>query len=164
MSGQGPTPPLALVGLVQPLGRRPSAAAAPHLSQAIRLTHTPAQEFGPAIAPDGTWVTYYANSGGRTDVWVKDLDSGGVLNVTSSLNLDLPVRTGIGGLSISPDGRQIAFAARPEPAFPQYDVWTIPGRLGGAPRKLVPASHPSSGHPTDSESSTPCRDPAEEIR
>ena len=36
--------------------------AAPHLSQAVRITNTPDAEFGPAISPDGKWVAYYANA------------------------------------------------------------------------------------------------------
>ena len=40
---------------------------------------------------------------GRSDLWVKFLDSGSTINLTSSLNLDLSVSALIGGLSISPD-------------------------------------------------------------
>jgi TolB protein len=104
----------------------------------VRVTHTATQEFGPAIAPDGKWVAYYANEGGRTDVWVKYLDTGATLNLTSNVDLELPARTGIGGLAISPDGRQIAFAARSEPNIPSFDTWLIPAPpLGGTPWKLV---------------------------
>jgi len=128
---------IAIAGFVWPFGAGPALSAAPRLSQAVRLTHTPAQEFGPAIAPDGKWVAYYANSGGRTDVWVKNLDGGSTSNLTAAFNLELPVRTGIGGLGISPDGKEIAFAARASQDAPQYDTWTMPAPFGGTPRKLL---------------------------
>jgi Tol biopolymer transport system component len=114
----------------------------PRLSPAIRITNTPTSEFGPAISPDGKWVAYYANAKGRTDVMVKYLDSGATLNLTGSLKMELPTRAGQGGLAISPDGLSIAFGARPDPANAQYDTWTIPGPVGGTPRKLL-ASIPS---------------------
>ena len=86
---------------------------APRLSRAIRVTHSAANEFGPAVSPDGKWVAYYANADGRTDLWVKFLDSGATSNLTANLDLDLPAWSGIGGIAISPDGSQIAFNARP---------------------------------------------------
>src|SRR5438874_1916746 len=60
------------------------------------------------------------------------------LNLTASQNLELPARTGIGGVAISPDGTQIAFGARVDPTLLAYDTWTIPGPVGGVPRKLLP--------------------------
>jgi serine/threonine protein kinase/dipeptidyl aminopeptidase/acylaminoacyl peptidase len=116
-----------------------SSSSVPQLSQAIRITNTQAEEFGPAISPDGKWVAYYSNNGSRSDLLVKYLDSGATLNLTASLNLELPARAGVGGVSISPDGSQIAFGARPDPAFPQFDTWVMPGPVGGTPRKLLPS-------------------------
>jgi serine/threonine protein kinase len=107
---------------------RPSAgngSPMPQLGQAIRITNTQAEEFGPAISPDGKWVAYYSNAGGRSDVMVKYLDSGSTLNLTASLHLELPLRAGVGGVAISPDGSQIAFGARPDPAYPQFDTWVM---------------------------------------
>jgi Tol biopolymer transport system component len=109
----------------------------PHLSPAVRVTNTPSDEFGPAISPDGKWVAYYANVNGRSDLMVKFLDNGSISNLTKPLNVELPVRTGVGGVAISPDGSQITFAARPDPTFPQYDTWVMPGPIGGMPRKLI---------------------------
>ena len=48
----------------------------PHLSRAVRLTNSAAREFSPAISPDNKWVAYYSEWQGRSDVWVKFLDSG----------------------------------------------------------------------------------------
>ena len=112
---------------------------APHLSRAVRLTNSAAHEFSPAISPDNKWVAYYSEWQGRSDVWVKFLDSGSTINLTSSLNLDLSVRALIGGLSISPDGTMIAVASRSVPGLPGYDTWIIPAPAGGVPRKLLSA-------------------------
>jgi eukaryotic-like serine/threonine-protein kinase len=133
---------VAIVGALAALGwtMRPASHggdAAPLVSAAVRITNTPAEEFGPAIAPDGKWVAYYSNINGRSDLLVKYLDNGSTLNLTASLNLELPVRTGIGGVAISPDGSQIAFGARVDPTNPQYDTWVMPGPVGGTPRKLL---------------------------
>jgi Tol biopolymer transport system component len=117
--------------------RAAASASAPHLSPAIRVTNTLAEEFGPAISPDGKWLAYYSNTKGRTDLMVKYLDSGATLNLTASQQLELPVRTGIGGVAISPDGTQISFAARIDPQLAGYDTWTIPGPVGGVPHKLL---------------------------
>jgi len=119
--------------------RTPAAVgpAAPTLARMIRLTNTPEREFGPAISPDGKWVAYYSDLRGKTDVWVKYLDSGATLNLTSTLDLNLPVRTNIGGLSISPDGRNLAFFGSTDTTQPVYDTWVIPAPLGGLPRKLL---------------------------
>ena len=75
----------------------------------MRLTNTPAREFGPAISPDGKWVAYYSDARGPTDIWVKYVDSGATLNLTAELAMRLPVRTNISGLAISPDGASLAF-------------------------------------------------------
>ena len=90
---------------------------APHLSRAVRLTNSAAHEFSPAISPDNKWVAYYSEWQGRSDVWVKFLDSGSTINLTSSLNLDLSVRALIGGLDLSGwhDDRR-GFSISPRPA------------------------------------------------
>ena len=128
---------LAAVIALTSMGPRVRVESAPRLSRAVNVTNSAAQEFGPAISPDGKWVAYYSNEAGRTDLWVKFLDSGATSNLTANLNLELPARTGIGGVALSPDGSQIAFTARPDPAQPQYDTWVIPAPVGGVPRKLL---------------------------
>ena len=117
-------------------GSNGTVEVAPRLSRPVKITNSVAHEFGPAISPDGKWVSYYANANGRTDLWVKFLDSGAATNLTANLKLELPLRTGIGGTAISPDGSQIAFLARQEGPSPTYDTWVIPAPVGGTPRKL----------------------------
>jgi serine/threonine protein kinase/Tol biopolymer transport system component len=115
---------------------RSAKDGAPRLINAMRVTNSPAQEFGPAISPDGKWVAYYSNARGPADVWVKFLDNGSTLNLTASLGLELQVRAGLGGVEISPDGSRLAFTAR-QTSSGQYDVWVVPAPIGGAPVKLL---------------------------
>ncbi len=110
---------------------------APSFSRAIRLTSSPAQEFGPAISPDGKWVAYYSNPGGRSDVWVRFLDNGSTLNLTSAFDREIAAIPGASGLEVSPDGTLIAFNARQDPTTATWDTWVIPAPLGGPPRKLL---------------------------
>jgi Tol biopolymer transport system component len=119
--------------------RSAGVAGAPRLSHAIRLTDTPEPEWGPAISPDGKWVAYIANANGRSDVWVKVLQTGAVLNISSSLPLDVQARRGQGSVEIAPDGSVIAFTAREKGPSATYDTWIVPAPIGGAPRKLLSA-------------------------
>jgi Tol biopolymer transport system component len=116
----------------------PRRETGPHLSHPLRLTNSAAREFSPAISADNKWVAYYSELNGRTDLWVKFLDGGAAINLTASLNLDLPVRAVIGGLAISPDNSTIAVTSRATPGLPGYDTWLIPAPVGGLPRKLLP--------------------------
>ena len=127
---------IATAGLV--IRRQSATAGMPTIVRATRLTNTPAQEFGPSISADGKWIAYYSDAGGRTDLWVKFLESGSTANLTASLDLALPVRGMLGGVDISPDGTSIAFSARPTaPSNSPLDTWLIPAPLGGVPRKLA---------------------------
>ena len=117
---------------------RPATDSAPTIVRATRLTNTPFQEFGASISADGKWIAYYSDARGRTDLWVKFLDSGSTANLTASIDLDLPVRGMLGGVDIAPDGSSIAFSARETAAGnPRLDTWVIPAPLGGVPRKVV---------------------------
>ena len=119
-------------------GVAPAAAAtAPRLARTVRLTNTPAREFGPAISPDGKWVAYYSDARGPTDIWVKYVDSGATLNLTAALAMRLPVRTNISGLAISPDGGSLAFFGSRDATQNAYDTWVMAAPLGGTPRKLL---------------------------
>jgi eukaryotic-like serine/threonine-protein kinase len=129
---------VAALALVLPRAPGAVSASAPRIVRTIKVTNTPDQEFGAAIAPDGKWIAYYANANERTDLWVKFLDSGSMLNLTSALKLDLPVRAALGGVDISPDGTAIAFSARQTTeGNPALDTWVIPAPVGGTPRKIA---------------------------
>ena len=127
-----------VVLLTQRLAPGSSQDRAPRITRVMRVTNTAAQEFGPAISPDGKWIAYYSDVSGRSDVWVRFLDSGSTLNLTASLNLDLPVRAALGSVDIAPDGATIAFSARTrESASTQFDAWVIPAPAGGIARKVI---------------------------
>jgi serine/threonine protein kinase/Tol biopolymer transport system component len=80
-------------------------AADPAFGRVVRLVSTAAHEWGPAISPDAKWIAYFSNA------------------------------RGIGGMDISPDGSQIAFAAQ----LPSQgaSTWVIPAPTGGVPRQIL---------------------------
>jgi serine/threonine protein kinase len=116
----------------------PDQDRSPLFSRAVRFTATPAHEFGPAISPDGKWIAYLSDSRGSVDVWVKFVAGGEPANLTASTDVEVQVRSAIGGLEISPDGSSIAVQARPRGSNqPTFDTWLIPAPLGGTPRRFV---------------------------
>jgi Tol biopolymer transport system component len=123
------------VWLIRPV---PGQEVQPLFSRVLRLTTTPAHEFGPAISPDGKWVAYLSDARGPADVWVKFIAGGEPANLTASTGLEIQARSAIGGLEISPDGSSIAVQARERgSSAPAFDTWLIPAPLGGTPRKFV---------------------------
>jgi Tol biopolymer transport system component len=118
---------------------RSRAAAGPSVSRLVRLTSGPALDQSPVIDRDGKWVAYLSNARGATDVWVKFVTGGDPVNLTGSTNLDVAPQVDSGGLSISPDGSQIAFAAGPHAGRDSSAIgtWVIPAPLGGIPRRLL---------------------------
>jgi Tol biopolymer transport system component len=110
--------------------------AAPAFSRVVRLTNGPQREQGAAISPDGKWVAYISDAGGKPDVWVKFLAGGEPANLTAASGLEVSSGTGVGGLEISPDGDRIAVMAR-EPGAPRYSTWEIPAPLPGRARRVL---------------------------
>jgi serine/threonine protein kinase len=110
----------------------------PSVSRLMRLTTGPANDFSPAISPDGKWVAYMSDARGVVDVWVKFVTGGDPVNLTASTDLDVAPQIDSGGLSISPDGSLIAFNAAPHgSAASAIGTWVLPAPLGGAPRKML---------------------------
>ena len=104
----------------------------PAFGRVVRLVSTAAHEWGPAISPDAKWIAYLSNARGPTDVWVKFIAGGDAINLTANANLDVQSQGGLSGLEISPDGAQIAFAARQG-----QTTWVIPAPTGGVPRPIL---------------------------
>ncbi len=128
-----------LLGAVLLLWQPRQAPGPPEFRRVVRLTSGPDMEFGPAISPDGKWVAYLGDAGGSIQIWVKFLTGRAATALTLNSGLELPTRSSIGGLAISPDGTEIAFDAGEKPGTPAnlFDSWVIPAPLGGTPRKLV---------------------------
>jgi len=118
---------------------RSREATGPSVSRLVRLTRGPALDQSPVIARDGKWVAYLSNARGATDVWVKFIAGGDPVNLTASVHLDVAPQVDSGGLSISPDGGQIAFTAGPQAGRDSTAIgtWVIPAPLGGVPRRLL---------------------------
>jgi Tol biopolymer transport system component len=69
-------------------------------------------------------------------VWVKFIAGGDAINLTGTAESDVQSTAGISGLEISPDGSQIAFAARQG-----QTTWVIPAPTGGVPRQILGAGN-----------------------
>ncbi len=112
----------------------------PRFDRFTRFVSTAAQEFAPALSPDGKWVAYLSNARGPTDVWVKFIEGGGdARNLTASSAFDVQTVDAVGGPQIKPDGSEIAFNAGPPGARPnQMSTWVIPAPLGGSARRFLP--------------------------
>ena len=136
----GPTWPawVALAALVAAVAvwevRRPSIVQENPLANAqfSRFTDWEGTEAGAEISPDGKFVAFKADRGGRVDLWVKQVGTGSFLNLTHDFPpLSLPgIVTTFG---FTGDGSEIWFAEGGDSSAPK---WLIP-LTGGTPRALL---------------------------
>ena len=122
--------------------RRSSEAPPPAFDRVTRIVATAAHEYSPVLSPDGKWIAYLSNAGGLTNVWVKFLAGGDPANLTgewsssqSKSGLSVQSTDYVSGLSVSPDGAQIAFTVIE--SLSRASSWVIPAPLGGVPRKVL---------------------------
>jgi eukaryotic-like serine/threonine-protein kinase len=115
------------------------SSAAPTVDRVARLTFGSGRNSAPAISPDGKWIAYLSDARGPTDVWVRFVAGGEAVNLTEKTGLVVGAHSSIGGLDISPDGSQIAFAAAESEKgwIADFATWVIPAPLGGVPRRLI---------------------------
>jgi TolB protein len=73
-------------------------------SQPIRLTNTPTDDRDPAWSPDGTRVAFASRRGGNWDLYILEMATGAIRQLTYSLGY-------VGAPSWSPDGQFIAYEA-----------------------------------------------------
>jgi serine/threonine protein kinase/WD40 repeat protein len=124
---------IGLIALIVFLDR--SDPGSPHVDQMRQVTFGPELELDPAFSPDGEMVAYSILAGDRTDIHVRRLASGDVINLTR----DIP-----GSVHRwprwSPDGTTIAFVTRPDDVlatswFNRHSIQVMPAS-GGMPRPI----------------------------
>jgi Tol biopolymer transport system component len=114
--------------------RRPSIVQESPLANARFSTFTDwdGTEAGAEISPDGKFVAFKADQGGRVDLWVKQVATGSFLNLTHDIPpLSLPgvIRT----FGFNGDGSEIWFAEGGDSSAPK---WLVPV-TGGRPRPFM---------------------------
>ena len=136
----GPTWPavVALAAIVAAVAvwevRRPSIVQESPLAKAkfSQFTNWEGTEGGAEISPDGQFVAFKADRGGRVDLWVKQVGIGTFHNLTQDMPpLSLPGI--IGTFGFTGDGSEIWFAEEGRSSAPK---WRIP-LTGGTPRAFL---------------------------
>lgn len=113
-------------------------ASLPEPPAVVPLTTGAAHDFAPALSPDGKFIAYLSDAGGRSDVWVKFVGGGPAVNLTLDSRLVVQSNSGVGTIDISPDGAWISVrASQPDSPTAQWATWVIPAPTGGPLRKLV---------------------------
>ncbi len=107
---------------------RPPASVAPAENRIERLTATGTLTHA-ALSPDGKYLAYTDNPGGRQSLWVRQVDG------TNPLELIAPRPVGYWGVAFARDGASIFFAVKGSDD-PGGSLYQIP-LLGGPPRKIL---------------------------
>src|SRR5262249_52598553 len=89
-----------------------------------------------AMSPDGKYLAYTDNPGGRQSLWVRQVDG------TSPLELIPPRAVGYWGVAFAANGDSIFYAIK-GPEDPGGSIYQIP-MLGGPPRKIIAGGVESS--------------------
>jgi Tol biopolymer transport system component/DNA-binding winged helix-turn-helix (wHTH) protein len=71
-----------LVALVATLHRRAGRSGAPHERTLTRLTFEPGLQIGATWSPDGRYLAYSSNRGGKFDIWVQQVSGGDPIQIT----------------------------------------------------------------------------------
>ena len=75
------------------------------------------ENHSPAISPDGKWMAFLSNRSGLSEIWVKDLQSGELFQITGDETIYIE-----SGLSWSPDSEKIYLKAYKEEQYGIYSV------------------------------------------
>jgi serine/threonine protein kinase/Tol biopolymer transport system component len=126
-------------GLVGWLGQTSAPTDTRPFTRVVKVVATDdAIERGPVLSPDGKWLAYLSDAGGRVNVWVRFLSGGAPINLTASApDLFVSPLGEVGGLDISPDGTQIVFAAGTDAHGANLSSYVVPAPLGGVPRRFL---------------------------
>ena len=88
-----------------------------------QLTANNSAEQRPKVSPDGKFIVYVSNQGGRQNIWRMDIDGGNLKQLTTGDGEDFPAFT--------IDGQSVVFNS-----LGDGSVWTIP-LTGGTPTQLT---------------------------
>ncbi len=88
-----------------------------------------------ALSSDGHLVAFLSGRDGPTDVWVTQVGSGELHNLTHGRFLEL-LDTSIRTLGFSPDGSLVTFWVHKPGGSTSGDIWAVP-TLGGEPRQYL---------------------------
>ena len=101
---------------------RPAPIQISQITASGFLTHV-------ALSPDGKYLAYTDNPGGRQSLWVRQLDG------TNPLELIAPRNVGYWGVTFAPDGASIFYTVKGRDD-PDGSIYQIPF-LGGPSRKIL---------------------------
>jgi eukaryotic-like serine/threonine-protein kinase len=104
----------------------PEPAAVDHV---LQLTDFPGLEEFPSISPDRRSVAFTANIGGRRQIFVRLVDRGSPVAITSDAVDHQSPRW-------APDGNSLLYFSPAAPGDAQGAIWSIPA-LGGSPRRVI---------------------------
>jgi Tol biopolymer transport system component/DNA-binding winged helix-turn-helix (wHTH) protein len=114
-------------GLYQLVGRNASeTGVSSSVPRIIPLTSFPGSEAHPIFSPDGSQIAFVWCANNNCDIYIKQIDTGGMLRLTNHPGRDYSAVW-------SPDGRNLAFL---RDAGPVCEVYITPS-LGGSERKLA---------------------------
>jgi Tol biopolymer transport system component len=101
------------------------------------LTDFEGTEQAAAVSRDGRFVAFQSDRDGRMDVWVTQLGTASLTNLTRGSALEL-VNPSVRTLGFSPDGSLVTFWARrpADSGRPEISIWAAP-LLGGPPRPYL---------------------------
>jgi Tol biopolymer transport system component len=92
-----------------------------NVQHAQRVTHQTGHVLTPTGSPDGREVAYLSDRGGHANLWVVNLDTGVLRQITKERDADVVV----GVPSWSPAGGDIAFVSSREAAINDLGIWLV---------------------------------------
>ena len=112
-------------GLYRYFGRTPASASFRN-TKSTKLTNT-GNAGNAAVSPDGKYVVYSLEEGGRQSLWIRQV------SVANSLRIVAPAEVAYRGLTFSRDGAHVYYVAAERGGRPA--LYQVPA-LGGAARKV----------------------------
>ena len=113
--------------------RLPTAAIVNPLANArfTRLTDFDSAELDGVISPDGRFVAFLSDRNGRFDVWMTQIGTGRLVNLTENEKHATDFRTQVQGVGFYPDGATLWLGGGPDRRLTQMPL------TGGTPRPFL---------------------------